>query len=1275
MVKWDVSTESIHEELHPPVLNPHRKTPNRKARNKVLAVLDDFPITEKNSEMSTVEFYIESLGSISLERDAEGFGLLRWSLGKAYLNLVAQDKLRALQPHLRSIRGNIDKSMKYLTEACKVFTASDYPVMFAIISTMLLQLVVEKIHLEAEYSIVCFSDSRARKRAILQGLDIGEEAFSLLKYYKKDIEAAICCTYIAALYVLSSFDFLDLPASSSFSETSISYIQRSIHLLKANPPVDVYSNYLPILMQNKQVAFFKGFSYYLLALAHISFCPSDQRLAYTYLLKCITPKYFACDDYYSSLSRHKLGLLICFAPSVLEPPSDSVSGATPSAMKEFETLSQALHTSNMHLEAALQHPSANKTDIHLDLARNYITLVRMSARHGLLLMELTKSAKFHLNEADKCSIATGTPKDAYRSYYYSVAMSEMNIIAWNTRSEGTHTRLGETIEGARNALAAQPLGTNVDLHILALSQLSSFLLDPYLAPEPSISSISLGVRLLQSYSLLINRNFYCGGQYSEGSLSAYCGANHSTSLLVSAICRRMGWVKKDPRDSSAPLSASYRAASLSWSSESPLALLNPANALLMPSQNRANGDHILKTKPSFKQPSLIRQIIAEDKRNSADDSAMASGLARLKGVPFAPSQIKAPPPPKVAVTFLSISNAPRYLYFKQGIKPPMGPPPSQSLADSAPTFQPSIIKVEEELSESHLLHGNTFPTTVLCNTRPAILLTMGTVSNIIMTASSKSVSLAKRMIEFMTAFKTSFGNRSSSSSANSAQFDATESSIFTLSTLTTLSRCELIYTSGCLGLLRGAKMQALVAQCPDKEAIKKWVQYAKDIEAIIPQSLPLVTNIASLDRISSAGIHSLYRSQAKLLRLLNALEAHLTAKFRRSQPFFTMTTFAPFASRSLLGGEVDQIIATAAGLKNVTDQKRKEVAPSQGEPFTVNSGVDVVDSTGTGLREYFMKNFAWNECQLIWHVPTVKVEGQQEPLTLVLIWRKTEKVGVRSDRNIIVRTFRSDVDALQIRYLTQNLLSSLALPTRRRWSASSDALRQISSSLALGEILSLLPVQIDSLIICCPVLLRTIPWHLLHVDMVIKTKSWSSQVPVYKPEVVEIQVLDKFTVRMGPSISLYELSVLSSSSLVHSKGTYRMTCIDGGYDSSASLLEEDGPSHYQLEIACASSLWSAHVGDARVLSGASVKAALISTVGVSHQNPSKPTLSYFSNSQYAPAINDTERDEQLSNGISLHSCRVLHIIAAKSLTLPSAIQLSSSELTAKDIIGTVHFAS
>jgi hypothetical protein len=171
----------------------------------------------------------------------------------------------------------------------------------------------------------------------------------------------------------------------------------------------------------------------------------------------------------------------------------------------------------------------------------------------------------------------------------------------------------------------------------------------------------------------------------------------------------------------------------------------------------------------------------------------------------------------------------------------------------------------------------------------------------------------------------------------------------------------------------------------------------------------------------------------------------------------------------------------------------------------------------------------------------------------------------------------------------------------------SDALRALSCALSLTEFLHMIPPHVKSLVICCPAPLRIIPWHLLLIEQsnaVPFSGSLASEKTVgdgsspapaapgsSKP--AEMHLLERFCVRLGPSLALFELNETGARALRHSAGLHRLCAVDGeadGADRSAGVRGTD------LEVACVSTLWSADPGDYRVLSNDGAVPRAVQTV-------------------------------------------------------------------------------
>ena len=211
-----------------------------------------------------------------------------------------------------------------------------------------------------------------------------------------------------------------------------------------------------------------------------------------------------------------------------------------------------------------------------------------------------------------------------------------------------------------------------------------------------------------------------------------------------------------------------------------------------------------------------------------------------------------------------------------------------------------------------------------------------------------------------------------------------------------------------------------------------------------------------------------------------------------------------------------------------------------------------------------------------------------------------------------------------------------------RATMTTDALRALSCALSLTEFLHMVPPHIRSLVICCPQPMRLIPWHLLLIE---EPNNQPFVRPVTSPAnsryggfgvdmkdvraymntqqgqglagsgagvgmppeggldnnggSTEIHLLEKFAVRLGPSLALFELNAVAGKALRHSVGLHRMAAVDGEAehpDRSAGIRGTD------LEVACVSHTWSADPDDYHVLLNESAAPRALQTVIFGNEN-------------------------------------------------------------------------
>lgn len=193
---------------------------------------------------------------------------------------------------------------------------------------------------------------------------------------------------------------------------------------------------------------------------------------------------------------------------------------------------------------------------------------------------------------------------------------------------------------------------------------------------------------------------------------------------------------------------------------------------------------------------------------------------------------------------------------------------------------------------------------------------------------------------------------------------------------------------------------------------------------------------------------------------------------------------------------------------------------------------------------------------------------------------------------------RSDVDLNQINYALQSFVDAVhSRPAPIRASKCSGALSLLSDCFAMTELLAKLPSHIDTLVICCPSYLNIVPWHLLHIeefqpplqgvdnfgrdrmrsfDVGAGSGLHGAQETEADP-LSQLYVMDKFTVRLGGTIPMMEITSNQSSRLTHEPGAHKLCFIDADHDATMSLSE--------TENTCVRSLWSSDHWDYSLLHG------------------------------------------------------------------------------------------
>lgn len=198
---------------------------------------------------------------------------------------------------------------------------------------------------------------------------------------------------------------------------------------------------------------------------------------------------------------------------------------------------------------------------------------------------------------------------------------------------------------------------------------------------------------------------------------------------------------------------------------------------------------------------------------------------------------------------------------------------------------------------------------------------------------------------------------------------------------------------------------------------------------------------------------------------------------------------------------------------------------------------------------------------LLWHLP----QSSSQKIQLILIWKKpvtehqsffhsknTKKNDGYNSRDIVMELAKSEVNTSQMMSLVNTYLETIKInPQPLRLSNMTDVIRSMSCLLSLSEVIVMIPPHVKSLIICCPVSMRFIPWNSMLIEVPSDTVNISD---IYSPtNYKEIYLLDKYSIRLGPSLNLFEISSIAANNLKHALGMHRLCAVDGEELSSAGI--------------------------------------------------------------------------------------------------------------------------
>ena len=154
-------------------------------------------------------------------------------------------------------------------------------------------------------------------------------------------------------------------------------------------------------------------------------------------------------------------------------------------------------------------------------------------------------------------------------------------------------------------------------------------------------------------------------------------------------------------------------------------------------------------------------------------------------------------------------------------------------------------------------------------------------------------------------------------------------------------------------------------------------------------------------------------------------------------------------------------------------------------------------------------------------------------------WARKRGAGLGVDEDeqedgIVMELCKATTKGTELVTLVQELVrAQKSRPNSRRWEESHLAIQAISHLLALTELFQIFPGHLANLTIVCPPVMRLIPWGALLVE----AEGYESS--------VEAPIIDRYNIRMGPSLAMYELTSMQGSRIKHAIGNFKMCFIDG----------------------------------------------------------------------------------------------------------------------------------
>jgi hypothetical protein len=214
-----------------------------------------------------------------------------------------------------------------------------------------------------------------------------------------------------------------------------------------------------------------------------------------------------------------------------------------------------------------------------------------------------------------------------------------------------------------------------------------------------------------------------------------------------------------------------------------------------------------------------------------------------------------------------------------------------------------------------------------------------------------------------------------------------------------------------------------------------------------------------------------------------------------------------------------------------------------------------------------------------------------------------EEFDIQDIEKVFMEYARSDVDMMQIQFALQSWVDAIhSRPAPIRESKCTSALSLLSDCFSMTELLTKLPKDVDTLIICAPSYLSVVPWHLINVDNVSRDPSQGptgilgrqpSMADKFGPHdedgvtTSRIHLNEKFTVVNGHNLPILEINALKAVKLDHAPGRHKLCFVDADEQQELAMTN--------VEVGAVTSLWSADIWDYSLLEGIWASHSALST--------------------------------------------------------------------------------